>query len=65
MFFCYERLFLLKISAKLSNILGKRVQKPPKRDHFMDAASPRNHLNIHNLGTTNAIKVKLTTNESL
>ena len=27
----------------------------------MDAASPRNHLNIYNLGTTNAIKMKLDT----
>ena len=40
---------------------GERVQKPPKRGHFMDAASSQKHLKIYNFGTTNAIKVKLTT----
>ena len=40
---------------------GERAQKPPKSGHFMDAASPRKHLKIYNFGTTNAIKVILTT----
>ena len=40
---------------------GERAQKTPKIGHFMDAASPRNNLKFYNLGTTNAIKMKLTT----
>ena len=40
---------------------GERAQKPPKMAHFMDAAPPRNNLKFYNLGTTNAIKMKLTT----
>ena len=40
---------------------GDRAQKPPKMGHFMDAAPPRNNLKFYNLGTTNAIKMKLTT----
>ena len=40
---------------------GERAQKPPKMGHFMDAAPPRNNLKFYNLGTTNAIKMKLTT----
>ena len=38
---------------------GERVKKPPKRGHFMDAASPRKHFKIYNLGTTNALLMKL------
>ena len=37
------------------------AQKPTKRDHFMDAASPQKHLKIYNLTTTNATLMKLTT----
>ena len=40
---------------------GERAQKPPKMGHFMDAAPPRNNLKFYNLGTTKAIKMKLTT----
>ena len=40
---------------------GERAQKPPKMGHFMDAALPRNNLKFYNLGTANAIKMKLTT----
>ena len=40
---------------------GERAKKPPKMGHFMDAAPPRNNLKFYNLGTTNAIKMKLTT----
>ena len=40
---------------------GEKAQKPPKMGHFMDAAPPRNNLKFYNLGTTNAIKMKLTT----
>ena len=39
---------------------GERAQKPPKRGHFMDAASPRKHLKIYKLATTNATLMKLT-----
>ena len=40
---------------------GERAQKKTKMGHFMDAASPRNHFQIYNLGTTNAINMKLPT----
>ena len=40
---------------------GERAPKPPKMGHFMDAAPPRNNLKFYNLGTTNAIKMKVTT----
>ena len=40
---------------------GEKAQKPPKRDHFMDAAEPRKHLKIYNLTTANATLMKLTT----
>ena len=40
---------------------GERAQKPLKRGHFMDAASPRKHFNICNLTITNATLMKLTT----
>ena len=38
----------------------ERVQKPPKRDHFMDAATPQK-LKICDLTTTNAALMKLAT----
>ena len=38
---------------------GERAQKPPKRGHFMDAASPQKHLKIYNLTTANATLMKL------
>ena len=41
--------------------VGERAQKPTKRGHFMDAASPRKHLKIYNLTATNATLMKLTT----
>ena len=40
---------------------GEKAQKPPKRGHFMDAASSRKHLKIYNLTTANAALMKLTT----
>ena len=40
----------------------KGPRNPPKRAHFMAAASPQNNLKICNFGTTNGIKMKLTTN---
>ena len=40
---------------------GERAKKPRKKGHLMDAASPRKHLKIHNLGTTNAMLMKVTT----
>ena len=43
------------------SILGEvRAPKPRKMDHFIDAPSPRKHLIFYNLGTTNALKIKLT-----
>ena len=43
-------------------IFGReRAQKAPKRGRFMVAASPRKHLKIYNLTTTNATLMKLTT----
>ena len=39
---------------------GEMAQKPPRRGHFMDAASPRKHLKIYNLTATNATLIKLT-----
>ena len=38
----------------------KHPPPPKKRGHFMDAASPRKHLKIYNLTTTNATLMKLT-----
>ena len=38
----------------------KKKKKKGKRGHFMDAASPRKHLKIYNLTTTNAALMKLT-----
>ena len=40
---------------------GVRAQKPPKKDHFMDAESVCKTLEILNLTTTNAILMKLIT----
>ena len=40
---------------------GVRAQKPPKKGHFMDAASVWKTLKILNLTTTNAILMKLIT----
>ena len=37
------------------------VPKSSKMGHFMDVSLPWKHLNIYNLGTTNAIKMELTT----
>ena len=42
--------------------MGERAQNPLKMAHFMAAALPQNRLNISNLGTINAIEMKLTTN---
>ena len=40
---------------------GEKVQKPPKRAHFMDAASTQKHLKINNLTTANATLMTLIT----
>ena len=50
---------LLKISAILNHFGGLRVQKSPKKDHFVGAASVRKTLKIFDLTTTNAILMKL------
>ena len=65
---CSETVFVLwkmylwlKFQQTRVIFAGERAQKPPKRGHFMDAASPRKHLKIYNLTTTNATLMKLTT----
>ena len=40
---------------------GERAQTFPKSSHFMDAASPRKHLKLHNLTTAKATLMNLTT----
>ena len=50
-----------KFQFNLTILGAVRSPKPPKMGQFMDAASPQNHLNIYNLGTTKAIEMKLTT----
>ena len=52
---------LVKISAKLNNILGKKGQKNPRKG-FMDAESIPKSLKNFNFTTTNAILMKLITN---
>ena len=51
---------LVEISANWNHIIfaGKSAQKPLKRGYFMDAASTRKHLKIHNLTTTDAALMK-------
>ena len=50
----------LKFQQTGAIFAGERAQKPPKRGHFMDTASPRKHLKIYNLRATNATLMKLT-----
>ena len=64
---CSETVFVLsktylwlKFQQTWVIFAGERAQKPPKRGYFMDAASPRKHLKIYNLTTTNATLMKLT-----
>ena len=68
----FERLFkeclcltkdvpLVEILTNFSHICRRKGPEPPQRGHFMDAALPRKHLEIHNLATTNATLMKLTT----
>ena len=56
----YLRIPLIKISARLNNILGSKGPNKPKRDHFMTAESIRKMLKIFNFSTTNAMLMKLT-----
>ena len=65
---CSETVFVLwktylwlKFQQTQVIFAGEKSQKPSKRGHFMDAASPQKHLKIYNFGTTNAIKVKRAT----
>ena len=51
----------MRISAILAIFAGVRVQKPPKKGHFVDAESVSKTLKTFNLTTTNAIRMKLTT----
>ena len=64
---CSETIFVswkmylwLKFRQTWDIFAGERAQKPPKRDHFMDAASSHKHLKIYNLTTTNAALMKYT-----
>ena len=52
---------LVKISANSSHIYGRKGPETFKRGDFMDAVSPRKHLEMYNLTTTNATLMKLTT----
>ena len=65
--YCSETVFVLwkiylwlKFQQTGDKFAGERAQKPPKKDYFMDAASPRKHLKIYNLTTTNGALMKLT-----
>ena len=65
---CLETVFVLwntylwsKFQQTWVIFVGERAQKPAKRGHFMDAASPQKYLKISNLTTTNATLMKLTT----
>ena len=49
-----------KFQLNLSILVEVRAPKPPKMDHFIDAPLPPKHLIFYNFGTTNAIKIKLT-----
>ena len=51
----------LKFQQTQAIFEGERAQKSPKSSHFMDAASPRKHLKLYNLTTTNATLMNLTT----
>ena len=51
---------LSKFQQTRAIFMGEKAQKPPKRGHFMDAASPQKHLKIYNLTTTNATLMKIT-----
>ena len=47
----------------MQSYLGETEHKNHlKMDFFVAAASPQNHFNIYNLGTTDAIEMELTTN---
>ena len=59
-FFLWKTYLWLKFQQTRVIFAGERAQKPPKRGYFMDAASPRKHLKIYNLTTTNAALMKLT-----
>ena len=50
----------LKFQQTQAIFEGERAQKSPKSSHFMDAASPRKHLKLYNLTTTNATLMNLT-----
>ena len=51
----------MKILTILDHIGKVRAQKPPKNACFVDAESVRTTLEIFNLTTTDAIRMKLTT----
>ena len=50
----------LKFQQTQAIFEGEIAQKSPKSSHFMDAASPRKHLKLYNLTTTNATLMNLT-----
>ena len=52
---------MVRISAILDHIGRVKVQKPLKKDYFVDAESVRKTLEIFKLTTTNAILMKLNT----
>ena len=55
--------YLCENFSKMQSYLGETGPKNHlKMGIFMVAASPQNHFNIYNLGPTDAIEMKLTTN---
>ena len=58
----YWGLLLVKISARLNNILGSKGPEKPKRG--LDVESIQKTLKIFNFTTTNAILMKLATDIS-
>ena len=50
----------LKFQQTQAIFEGEKVQKSPESSHLMDAVSPRKHLKLYNLTTTNAALMNLT-----
>ena len=57
--FLIQDCLCLKFQQTQAIFEGERVQKSPNSSHFMDAASPRKHLKLYNLTTTNATLMNL------
>ena len=60
-FFLKKDYLWLKFQQTQAIFEGERAQKSPKSSHFMDAGSPRKHLKLCNLTTTNVALMNLNT----